>query len=593
MQTSHLALSIPLRGKSVTEAKTQMIPPPNEKWLTGDGQQLKLLAKAALYWLEQHQKKVNDLNVFPVPDGDTGTNMLLTMQSAWNRIAHNDSAHVGDIAQELSQGALMGARGNSGVILSQIWRGIASSFKDKASFTAVDLGLALQEAAETAYSGVMKPVEGTILTVAREGAEEAVDAAQKSEDIRFVLRRTVTRSKQALARTPEQLPILKQAGVVDSGGQGLVYVLEGMHMQSLGELDEVLTSANGKESRATATTSAQAKAAPEDGQIEHHYDVQFILLGEKLDLLTIRQTIDGMGDSTVVVGDEQMIKVHVHVDDPGVPISYGISLGEITDVVVENMQLQMEEVIATAVSPPPPPSNSNPENALDYVPAPTLEAHQIGVVAVAPGVGIANVLRDMGVTAVISGGQTNNPSTEEIYAAIESLPTQQVIILPNNKNILLASEAARDLSEKEVLVLPTRTPMQGISAMLAYDADGDLEEMAEAMQAVADEVMTLEITCATRTVELNGVAVAEGNIIGLIDGQLRVAGEEVTAVLHQLLAHIDDLDEREIVTLFYGQDITPTEAAATAETIEAQHPDLQVELQPGGQAHYFYILGVE
>ncbi len=566
----------------MTEDETQMIPPTDKKWLTGDGQQLKLLAKAGLYWLEQHQQEVNDLNVFPVPDGDTGTNMLMTMRSAWNRIAQNESADVGVIAQELSQGALMGARGNSGVILSQIWRGIAASFKDKKSFTAVDLGLALQEAAETAYSGVMKPVEGTILTVVREGAEEAVDASQKSQDIRFVLRRTVTRTQQALARTPEQLPILKQAGVVDSGGQGLVYVLEGMYKQSLGELEEMLMSANGQGPR--ATTSAQAKAAPEDGHIEHHYDVQFILLGEKLDLLRIRQEIDAMGDSTVVVGDEQMIKVHVHVDDPGVPISYGISLGEITDVVVENMQMQMDEMIATAVSTP---------NALDPVPPPSLEAHQIGVVAVAPGAGIANVLRDMGVAVVISGGQTNNPSTEEIYAAIQSLPTQQVIILPNNKNILLASEAARDLSDKQVQVVPTRTPMQGISAMLVYDADGDLDEMAEAMGDAAAEVTTLEITRATRTVELNGVAVAEGNMIGLIDGQLRVAGQEVTAVLQQLLARVDDLDQREVITLFYGQDITPTEAAATVATIEAQYPDLEIELQPGGQAHYFYILGVE
>ena len=227
------------------------------------------------------------------------------------------------------------------------------------------------------------------------------------------------------------------------------------------------------------------------------------------------------------------------------------------------------------------------------VPPPTLKESQIGIVAVAPGMGIANVLRDMGVASVVHGGQTNNPSTEEIYAAVEALPTSQVIILPNNKNILLASEAARDLSEKEVLVLPTRTPMQGISAMLAYQADGDLAEVAEAMQEAASEVATLEITRATRTVELNGVAVAEGNIIGLKDGQLCVAGQDVTAVLQNLLARLDDLDEREVVTLFYGQDVSAGEAENTAVAIQTQYPELAVEVQPGGQAHYFYILGVE
>ncbi|MCA9979417.1 MAG: DAK2 domain-containing protein [Anaerolineales bacterium] len=552
----------------MTEVKTATIPPASEKWLTCDGQQFKQLIQAGLYWLEQHQQEVNALNVFPVPDGDTGTNMLLTMQSAWKRIANHQSAEAGEVAQELSQGALMGARGNSGVILSQIWRGVAASLKDKETFTAVDLGLALQEAAETAYSGVMKPVEGTILTVVREGAEEAVDASQKSQDIRFVLRRTLTRSQQALARTPEQLPILKQAGVVDSGGQGLVYVLEGMYKQSLGEFELRETSPNGT-TRAVASAAdapAQAKAAPEDGHIEHHYDVQFILLGEALDVLKVRETIDAMGDSTVVVGDEKMIKVHVHVDDPGVPLSYGISLGEITDVVVENMQMQMDEIIATAVS-----TSSSPV-PLVPVPPPTLKENQIGIVAVAPGMGIANVLRDMGVASVVHGGQTNNPSTEEIYAAVEALPTSQVIILPNNKNILLASEAARDLSEKEVLVLPTRTPMQGISAMLAYQADGDLAEVAEAMQEAASEVATLEITRATRTVELNGVAVAEGNIIGLKDGQLCVAGQDVTAVLQNLLARLDDLDEREVVTLFYGQDVSAGEAENTAVAIQTQYP---------------------
>jgi uncharacterized protein len=416
-----------------------------------------------------------------------------------------------------------------------------------------------------------------------------MDAAQKSDDIRFVLRRTLTRARQALARTPEQLPILKQAGVVDSGGQGLVYVLEGMYKQALGEMlldappaSPFAPSPNGQ---IAPPLTAQAKVAPEDGQIEHHYDVQFILLGQKLDVLAIRARIDSMGDSTVVVGDEHMVKVHVHVDDPGLPLSYGSSLGEITDVVVENMQLQMEELISA-----PPPMSAASLLPIDL---PTLEPHQVGVVAVAPGAGIAQVLQEMGVAAIVPGGQTNNPSTEDIFTAVESLPTHHVIILPNNKNIFLAASAVCELSDKEVVVLPTRTPMQGISAMLAYEANTPLAELLEAMEEAAQEVTTLEITRATRTVELNGVAVAEGNLIGLLDGQLCAAGEEVTAVLEQLLGRVPDLDERELITLFYGQDITPTQAQTTADAIAQTYPDLTIELQPGGQAHYDYILGVE
>lgn len=555
------------------------------KWRTCNGQQFKKLARAGLFWLEKHQQIVNALNVFPVPDGDTGTNMLLTMRSAWRNIQDSSEEHVGKLAQKFSKGALMGARGNSGVILSQIWRGMAQALEHQAELSAADLGRAFQQASDTAYKGVMKPVEGTILTVIREGAEEALDAAAKSDDLRFVLRRAITRCGQALERTPELLPILKQAGVVDSGGQGLIYVLEGMYKYATGELTERdWDTAEASFEAAVAALPAQAHAVPEGGVLENHYDVQFIIMGQNLNVEEVRRTIDAMGDSTVVVGDETTIKVHVHVDNPGEPISYGVSLGEITDVVVENMQMQMDEIVSGGGT-----------AALTPLPIATVRVGegQIAVVAVAAGEGLGDLFRDMGAAGIVPGGQTNNPSTEEILAVVDGLPTDKIILLPNNKNIILACEAARDLSDKQIMVVPTRTAPQGISAMLALNADGDLAEVAQAMGSLAQQVTTAEITIATRSVEIDGVAVEEGNVIGLLDGKLRAAGEDVETVLAHLLAAVEDLEERELVTLFYGADVSEEDAAEVADQITTAYPELEVEVQAGGQPYYFYILGIE
>ena len=569
----------------------------NDKWTTCDGQEFKQLVRAGLFWLEKHQRIVNELNVFPVPDGDTGTNMLLTMRSAWRAIQDNEETDVSAVSKVFARGALMGARGNSGVILSQIWRGIGRTLENSAEFDAFTFGQALKTASDTAYGGVMKPVEGTILTVVRECAEEAVDAAQKSDDIRFVLRRALTRARQSLEKTPDLLPILKQAGVVDSGGQGLVYILEGMYRWMTGDMDEseLDSGAAGDGSAAGGGHApAQAFVVP-DGNIDDHYDVQFILMGEGFDVDEVRNTIDAMGDSTVVVGDDTTIKVHVHVDDPGVPISYGVSLGEITDVVIENMQMQMDDIImrggvledASAA-----PIGVAAQAAKNKTV--TVEAGQVAVVTVAPGAGLEHIFTNLGAAAVVDGGQTNNPSTEEIFAALDKLPTDKIILLPNNKNIILACEAARDLSEnKEVVVVPTRTVPQGTSAMLALNPDGDLHAVSAEMAALADEVVTGQVTIATRTVELDGVSVAEGNVIGLIDGKLRTAGDSIARVLIAVLGKIDDIEDREIITLYYGADTTVDEAAAVAEDIEEHFPDLEVEVQNGGQAHYFYIFGVE
>jgi DAK2 domain fusion protein YloV len=501
------------------------------KWHTCNGQQLRKLVHAGLVALEENHRKVNDLNVFPVPDGDTGTNMLLTMRSAYKRIQDSEEDHVGRVAQDLSHGALMGARGNSGVILSQIWRGLANGLEDKVTFDAADLATALMEASDTAYKGVMRPVEGTILTVIREGAEEAQDALDKSSDLRFLLARVVERCQQALARTPEMLPVLKQAGVVDAGGQGLVYIFDGMLRYVHGEMFY------SPETSVIAEMPAQAKAAPAEG-IENPYDVQFILMGEGLDVQTIRQNIDDMGDSTVVVGDETTIKVHVHVKDPGLPISYGISLGPITDVVVENMQMQMDHIIGIAARP----AMVEPEPEIEVAPG------HIGVVAVAAGDGLAEIFRSLGAAGIVNGGQSNNPSTEEIYEVVQKVPAEEIIILPNNKNIILAAEAAGELSTKNVAVVPSRTVPQGISALLALDTSSDLSLAAEKMNDACTQVASGEIAVATRSVELDGVAVEKGQTIGVVDGRVRASGSDIEQVLSVVLIEIE-MEERELVSI--------------------------------------------
>ena len=560
--------------------------------LTCNGQQLRRMVGAGLAWLDKNKDHVNSLNVFPVPDGDTGTNMAMTMRSAYKYIADETTeTHIGRMTQGLSRGALMGARGNSGVILSQIWRGFSKSVAELEQCDARGLAVALSAAADTAYKGVMKPVEGTILTIIRAVAEAADVASFESADLRVVLARMIERGNEALDYTPEQLPVLKQAGVVDSGGQGLLYLFEGMARYLDGDLhldNQGVDLSSPLHQNGSHELSAQELARPDSGEIENPYDVQFIMLGQNFDVLKIRREIDAMGDSTVVVGDETTIKVHVHVEDPGEPISYGIAHGQITDVVVENMQLQMEEMIAAS-------GHSNGAVADNSPPPPAaveLEPGQIGVVTIAPGAGLSDMFRSLGVTKIVEGGQTNNPSTEELFEAIQDIPSDKVIVLPNNKNIILAAEQARDLSTKNVIVVPTRTVPQGMSAMMSYAPAGNIDEVAEAMIDSADDVATGEITTAVRDVTLDGVEVAKGQLIGIANGKLCVCSSEMETVLDQTLTSMN-IDDCEIVTLYYGADVTESQASTIVEQIEQLYPDVEVELHNGGQAHYYYILSAE
>jgi DAK2 domain fusion protein YloV len=561
---------------------------PHGSILAIDGQGLKRLVEASLAWLGQHQAAINALNVFPVPDGDTGTNMLLTMQSAWDEVADSPEQNVGLVAHAIAHGTLMGARGNSGVILSQLWRGFARSLGNKQTFGAADLAEAMQEGSDTAYKGVIKPVEGTILTVAREAASAANQVTRAHADLVTVLDFIVGKTRQAVARTPSQLPVLAEAGVVDAGGQGLHVILEAMLRYLRGEtisVDEALESA-------VDLTAVRAAEGPYVGDLSRNvsalalkgieagygYDVQFIIVGQDLDVDCIRTEIDAMGESTLVVGDANRVKVHVHVPDPGVPISYGAERGSLRDVVVEDMQAQYQEFILGRSAP-----------LVSWLPVPQSE---VSTVAVALGEGLMRVFESLGAGKVISGGQTMNPSTQQILEAIEGFPADKLIVLPNNGNIVMAAQQAAELSAKEVIVVPTRTIPQGIAALLALNYQADLETNAELMRAAADEVESGEITTATRSVEMDGVKVQTGEVIGLVNERLVASGPTVEHVVWPMLEEMA-LEDHEILTLYYGDGINAGQADRLAAKIRERYPDQVVELVNGGQPYYHYILSVE
>jgi len=534
-----------------------------------DGPGFKRLVKAALAWLQRHQTVINALNVYPVPDGDTGTNMVLTMQSAWAEIQDSPDHNVGKVAHQMAHGALMGARGNSGVILSQIWRGFARSLDGKDVYHARDLAAACREAATTAYKGVVKPVEGTILTVARAVSDAATRSAEETDDLVRVLEHMVFAAHEAVVLTPSLLPVLAEAGVVDAGGQGLFVILEGMLRHMRGEpIAEDVELAEGVGLIATQL---------DPGEAGYGYDVQFLVIGQELDVDAIREAITEMGECPLVVGDPVTVKVHVHVPDPGVPISFGASLGSLRDVVVEDMQAQYQDFIVER------------DLAKSTVPQPS---RQIGVVSVVLGDGLARVFQSLGVGAIVHGGQTMNPSTQDLLEAIERLPAEQVILLPNNSNVILAAEQARALSEKPAAVIPSRSLPEGIAALLAINYQADFEDNVAAMTSAMEDIETGEVTTATRSATINGVEVADGQIIGLHNGELKVTGHTVEEVVQALLQKMDS-DQREIITLYYGELVGEDEAEALAALLQQNWPDQEIEVVAGGQPHYHYILSAE
>jgi len=540
-----------------------------------DGQVLKELVEAGLTWLRTNQQIVNALNVFPVPDGDTGTNMVLTMQAAYDEISQSGERNVGQMAHAIAHGALMGARGNSGVILSQLWRGFARALDSQPLLDGLSLVRAFGTARDTAYKGVVRPVEGTILTVAKDVALAAQQAIRQTEAPYQILEKVVAAADLSVQHTPELLPVLKDAGVVDSGGKGLFFILEGMLRYINGlSLDTSLLSVQ----PLSALNLDNAMETIEPGQ-DYEVVIDF-RPSSPLDLETFYGDLEQIGTSIQVGEGDGIYRLHIHVatEKRYEPIDYAMSIGTITKVAIENLIAQMESL-----------DNSCGEGRPSLAP---VELGQIAVVTVVPGIGLARVFASLGVAAIVEGGQTMNPSTQEIIHAFENLPTDKIIILPNNKNIYMAAKAAAELTVKKVAVVPSRTVPQGLAAMLRLVPDGDFDSVVSDMTAALDEVESGEITTATRTVEIDGVQVEEGQVIALHNGKLIYSSSNLEDACLGFLrnAHADHF---ELITMFYGENIKRIEVDQIADKIRKLYPQQDIEVQEGCQPHYHFIISIE
>ena len=540
-----------------------------------DGQALRRLVEAGLTWLRTNQQIVNSLNVFPVPDGDTGTNMVLTMQAAVDEITNSNDRNFGKVSHAVAHGALMGARGNSGVILSQLWRGIARAVDNEEMLNAALMVSAFVMARDTAYKGVVRPVEGTILTVSKDVASAAERALEETSDPFEILEQIVKEAELSVQRTPDLLPVLKEAGVVDAGGIGLFYILEGMLRYANGQpLDTAM---------ATVQPLAAMNLENTLETIEPGQDFEVVVdfrPQDSLNLESFYSNLEGMGTSIQVGEGDGIYRMHIHVPTEKLydPINYTRSLGTVTKVAIENLMAQMEAIEAT-----------HGGRRMTLAP---VEPGQIAVVAVSPGSGISRVFASLGVAAIVEGGQTMNPSTQEIINAFENLPTDQVIILPNNKNIILAANSAAELTVKKVAVIPSRTVPQGLAAMMRLAPDGNFDEIVREMTEALDGVESGEITTATRSVEIDGVAVKEGQTIVLHNGQLILATDGVEQACLGLL-EMARADDYELITMFYGADMPKNEVNRIADIVRRAYPNQEVEVQEGGQPHYQFIIAIE
>jgi DAK2 domain fusion protein YloV len=540
-----------------------------------DGLMLRELALAALTWLRTNHQTVNALNVFPVPDGDTGTNMVLTMQSAYDELSNPPRQNVGEMAHQLAHGALMGARGNSGVILSQLWRGFARALDNQDVIDGPNLVQAFQEARDTAYKGVVRPVEGTILTVAKDIASAAENALEETDEPCEILDRVVIAADISVEHTPELLDVLKEAGVVDAGGKGLFFLFEGMvrHLKGL-SLDTAI---------ATVQPLAALELDSAQEIIEPGQDYEVVVdfrPNQPLDLNSFYKELEDMGTSIQVGEGDGMYRMHIHVptEKRYRPIDYTMSLGTVTQVHIENLLAQMDEI--------------EQQRAAQKFPLAPVEPGQIAVVAVAPGPGIARVFASLGVAAIVEGGQTMNPSTQEIISAFENLPTDKVIILPNNKNIFMAAKAATEVTVKKVAVIPTRTVPQGLAAVLRLIPEGNFDVVVKEMIAAMDDVETGEITTATRSVEIDNVAVQEGEIIALHNGRLVLSTNNLEDACLRFL-EIAKAEDYELITLFYGVDAPKDDVERIIDLIQSTYPEHEIEVQDGGQPHYQFIISIE
>ena len=537
-----------------------------------DGVLFRKALTGAATLLETNKEEINSLNVFPVPDGDTGTNMSLTMKSALKQGLTVEDDNCYRIALSTSQGSLMGARGNSGVILSQLFRGFANALKGKATIDTYSLAEGLKQASETAYKAVMKPTEGTILTVARECGEFAYTIRKEEKDILKFLERVIEHGNKSLARTPDLLPVLKQAGVVDAGGKGFMYILQGAY-NALSGIEIVMEPVF----ESLSTVKEMHRKPIDTDNIEFGYCTEFMINTEYDKIEKFRDELSIQGDSLMVVGGDGLIKVHIHTNSPGNVLQKALTLGELTDIKIDNMRYQHEEVLL--------------KEELKHLKTFELDK-EYSFVSISIGEGIDEVFKSLNVDYIVPGGQTMNPSTEDIFNAVEATSGKNVIILPNNGNIILAAEQVKNLSKRNVIVLPTKTIPEGISALLVFNEENSIEKNIEDMTEAIKNVFTGQITFAVRDTEFNNTKIKKDDMIGLGHGDIVTKGTDINEVSLNLIDNMVN-DNISIITLFYGSDINLQYAEELAERLEEKYDDIDIEVVYGGQPLYYYIFSLE
>ena len=542
-----------------------------------NGEHLYYMMSNAANKLELQSEYVNSLNVFPVPDGDTGTNMSMTFRAAVKEIEGMDNKNIGEVSKKLAKGALMGARGNSGVILSQILRGISKGLEGKEEADASEFANALLEGSKSAYKAVMRPTEGTILTIVRTAGEVAL--ALKEDNITELMREVCRESKIMLDKTPEMLPALKKAKVVDSGGMGLLIILQGM--QEALENGLKVTTGTPQAVKSSAAKAQRSETMSEE-DIKFGYCTEFIILGDSNHAEEFKSKVINKGDSLVVVGYEDVIKVHIHTNNPGKVLEEAVKFGELSKIKIDNMREEHREMLEGMYE----------EAAETEESVAAGEFKKYAFISVAMGEGMKNIFKDLGVDYVIEGGQTMNPSTQDMLEAIEKLNAEHIFILPNNKNIIMAANQAAEISDKDIRVIPTKTIPQGITCITMFNPEADVEENTEELKEAMEMVKTTSVTYAVRDTEVDGKEIKEGNILGLVEGKIKEVGEDPYKVAEDLIDSLVDEDS-ELITIFYGKDCEEEKVDALIEKLEGKYEDLDVQCYNGEQPLYYFIMSVE
>jgi len=548
----------------------QTDPSPQKKIEKIDAPLMKKMIVAATLWLNENQAEVDALNVFPVPDGDTGTNMYLTLFDAAKEVENIEEKEISKILDAFANGSLMGARGNSGVILSQVFRGFANGARKKKTLDTKEFSFALREASKKAYKAVMRPVEGTILTVVREAANAAQIEAEKTDDMRQLLEVTLFHAEETLEKTPDMLKVLKDANVVDAGGRGFCLILEGYLRALRG--DSILE----KELKKVTSLDPAKRGEPE--KLEFAYCTEFLIKGKDIDLEKIRKYLNPHGDSLLVVGSTEVTKVHIHTNNPGKVLDFAVQYGRLSKIKIDNMEEQTETKYS---------SLPEPENEKEV----PLEK-DFGVVAVVAGDGLGDIFTSLGADELVTGGQSMNPSTQDLVAGCEKIPSERIIILPNNKNVIFAAEQVKEVTKKEIVVLPTTSIPEGIAAMMRINPEEDFESIIKEMKEGLEEIKTGEVTFAVRDSKVGGMDIKEGDVIGLFNGEIIVANNDVSRVSLDLLKEMVDEDDF-LITIYRGEKIGEEEGEKIKEMVTEEFPECDVEIYPGNQPLYYLIISVE